>query len=127
MTNEKREAKNIIRQKSYQFSLRIIKLYKFLSETKKEFVLAKQVLRCGTSIGANIEEAIGAQSKKDFFSKISIAYKEARETKYWLLLLKDSHILTVDESKTLLDDIEELLKIIAKIQITTKGNIYNNS
>jgi len=127
MTNENKKPQNLIQQKSYQFSLRIIKLYKFLVETKKEFVLGKQILRCGTSIGANIEEAIGAQSKKDFFSKISISYKEARETRYWLYLLKDSQILTIDESKNFLDDIEELLKIIAKIQITTKDNLHKNS
>ncbi len=126
MTNEKTETKNLIQEKSYLFSLRIIKLYKFLAETKKEFVLGKQILRCGTSIGANIEEATGAQSKKEFFSKISIAYKEARETKYWLSLLIDSKILTVTEGKTILDDVEEILKIIAKIQITTKNSLLHS-
>ena len=81
---------NIIQQKSFAFALRIVHLYRYLTNEKKEFVLAKQALRSGTSIGANIEEAIGAQSEKDFLSKLSIAYKEARETKYWLNLLKAS-------------------------------------
>ena len=72
---------NILIQKTYPFSVRIVRLYQFLKEEKKEFVLSKQILRSGTSIGANAEEAIGGQSRKDFFSKLSIAYKEARETK----------------------------------------------
>ena len=78
---------NVVVQKSFDFALRIIKLYKYLLENKKETILSKQILRAGTSIGANIEEAQGAQSKADFFAKISIAYKEARETAYWLRLL----------------------------------------
>jgi len=84
---------NVIQQKSYAFALRIIQLYRYLAQEKKEFVLAKQILRSGTAIGANVEEAIGAQSKKDFLSKMAIAYKEARETKYWLRLLKDTKYL----------------------------------
>ena len=83
---------NLIQQKSFAFALRTVHLYRYLTNEKKEFVLAKQVLRSGTSVGANIEEAIGAQSQKDFLSKISIAYKEARETKYWLNLLKHLNI-----------------------------------
>ena len=75
---------NLIQDKSYAFALKIIKLYQHLTSTKKEFVLTRQLLKCGTSIGANVEEAIGGQSEKDFISKISIAYKEVRETKYWL-------------------------------------------
>jgi four helix bundle protein len=73
---------NIIQKKSFTFAVRIVRLYKYLVEQKKEFVLAKQVLRCGTSVGSNVEEAIGGQSKKDFLSKISIAYKESREIAY---------------------------------------------
>ncbi|MEN9598637.1 MAG: hypothetical protein RL596_948, partial [Bacteroidota bacterium] len=90
---------------------------------KKEFALAKQILRSGTSIGANIEESIGAQSRKDFLSKISIAYKETRETHYWLRLLNDSDFLTDKEFKSLSADCEELLKIIGAIQTTTKKTI----
>ncbi len=81
---------NVVRDKSYAFAIRIVKLYQHLSTKKKEFVLSKQILRCGTSIGANVEEALGGQSRADFVSKMSIAYKEARETCYWLRLLKDT-------------------------------------
>lgn len=85
---------NIIQIKSYDFAIRIVELYEFLSEEKKEFILSKQLLRSGTSIGANIEEAIGGQSRKDFFAKLSISYKEARETHYWIRLLTDMNYLT---------------------------------
>jgi four helix bundle protein len=78
---------NIIQQKSFAFAIRVVNLYKFLTNEKKEFVLSKQLLRSGTFIGANVEESIGGQSEKDFLSKLSIAYKEARETMYWLKLL----------------------------------------
>ena len=108
--------------KSYDFALRIIKLYKYLIEEKKEYVLSKQVLRSGTSIGANVEEAIGGQSRRDFLAKISIAYKETRETHYWLRLLRDSNFFEKDASQSLLGDCEELLKILGSIQKTTKGN-----
>ena len=84
---------NIVQFKSYAFALRIIKVYKFLSHEKKEFILSKQLLKSGTSIGANIEEAIGGQSKADFFAKITISYKESRELKYWIRLLKILNIL----------------------------------
>jgi four helix bundle protein len=112
---------NIIQDKSFAFAVRIVKLYKFLCDEKKEFVLSKQLLRCGTSIGANIEEAIGGHSEKDFFAKLTISYKEARETKYWINLLKASAILTDEEANPLLHDIEEILRIIGKIQITIKS------
>jgi four helix bundle protein len=78
---------NIIQDKSFAFEVRIVNAHKFLQKESLEFILSKQLLRSGTSIGANIEEAIGAQSKADFIPKLSIAYKEARETKYWLRLL----------------------------------------
>jgi four helix bundle protein len=113
---------NIIQIKSYDFAVRIIKVYQFLSNEKKEFVLSKQLLRSGTSIGANIEEAIGGQSGKDFFAKLTIAYKEARETHYWIRLLKDTDYLTKEQSESLLDDINELLKIIGSIQKTIRSN-----
>ncbi|MFH1896080.1 MAG: four helix bundle protein [bacterium] len=113
---------NLILNKSYQFSLRVIKLYRFLSEKKREFVLSKQVLRSGTGIGANVEEAIGAQSKKDFVSKMSIAYKETRETRYWIRLLKDSQYVDERAAESLLNDCEELCKIIGAIQKTSKIN-----
>ncbi len=111
---------NVVQEKSYKFALRIIKLYKYLTSEKKEFILSKQILRSGTSIGANIEEAIGGQSNKDFFSKMSIAYKESRETHYWLRLLRDSDYLDEKASISILKDSEELIKIIGSIQKTIK-------
>jgi four helix bundle protein len=88
-------------------------------------VLSKQILRCGTSIGANIEEALGGQSETDFLSKISIAYKECRETHYWIRLLCDSGIICENEKKSLIDDCEELLKIITSIQTSMKKRLNN--
>jgi four helix bundle protein len=111
---------NIIQQKSFAFAIRIVNLYKFLTTEKKEYVLSKQLLRSGTSVGANIEESIGGQSEKDFISKISIAYKEARESMYWLKLLKATDYLSQEQADSLLKDAEELCKIIGKIQITIK-------
>ena len=95
---------NIIQQKSFLFAIRIINLYKHLTNEKKEFVLSKQILRSGTSIGANIEESIGGQSDKDFLSKISISYKEARETIYWLKLLKETGYIKIDEFESIFND-----------------------
>ena len=113
---------NVIQIKSYAFAVRIVKVYQFLSNEKKEFVLSKQLLRCGTSIGANIEEAIGGQSEKDFFAKLTISYKEARETHYWIRLLKDTDYLTKEQSESLLYDVTELLKIIGSIQKTLRNS-----
>ena len=93
---------NIAREKSYNFSLKIIKIYQNLTQEKREFILSKQLIRSGTSIGANIEEAIGAQSKNDFISKISISYKESWETLYWLRLLTDSNLLDKQQSTMLI-------------------------
>jgi four helix bundle protein len=111
---------NVIRDKSYTFALRVVKLYQFLINEKKEFVLSRQILRSGTSIGANVEEAIGGQSGRDFQSKIAIAYKEARETHYWIRLLKGSDYLTDEHSQSILSDCEELMKILGSIQKTMK-------
>lgn len=111
---------NIILDKSFNFAVRAVNAYKYLIETKKEFVLSKQFLRSSTSIGANVEEAIGAQSKADFFSKMSIAYKEARETKYWIRLMEKTDYLISNESESLLNDLEEILRIIGKIQLSRK-------
>ena len=117
---------NPVLEKSYALALRIVELYKYLTEEKKEFVLSKQILRSGTSIGANVEEAEGAQSEKDFLSKMSIAYKEARETKYWLRLLNDSGYLEKNPTDSLFHDIEEVLKLIGSIQKTMKYKIRNS-
>jgi len=108
------ENENLIERKSYDFALRIIKVYKFLIK-KNEFVLSKQILRSGTSIGANIVEAQEAISKKDFRNKMSISLKEAVETKYWLNLLKDSEYLTEIQIKDLVKDLNEIIKILSKI------------
>lgn len=113
---------NVVQIKSYAFAVRIVKVYQFLCEQKKEFVLSKQLLRSGTSIGANIEEAIGRQSEKDFFAKLTISYKEARETHYWIRLLKDTNYLTEEQAGNLLKDADELLRIIGSIQKTMRNS-----
>jgi len=114
---------NILQEKSFEFAVRIVNLYKFLCEDKKEFVLSKQILRSGTSIGANIEEGIGGQSDKDFLAKFSISYKETRETIYWLKLLLATGFLTKEQSDSILQDAEELCKILAKIILTMKQKL----
>lgn len=121
------KTENLIQAKSYAFAVRIVRTYQHLSTSKKEYVLSKQVLRAGTSIGANVEEAIGGQSRADFLSKLGIAYKEARETSYWLRLLKDTDYLTNTEFQSIHDDAEELCRIISAIQKSTKGNNEANS
>ncbi|MBQ3416490.1 MAG: four helix bundle protein [Ruminococcus sp.] len=111
---------NIIEKKSFDFAIRIIKLYRYLGDKKKEYVLSKQILRSGTSIGANIAEAQQAQSKADFVSKISIALKETTETKYWLRLLNASDYLNNVEIKTILEDCVEIEKILTSILKSSK-------
>ena len=115
--------KDSVRDKSYAFALRMIKMYQHLTKDKQEFILSKQVLRSGTSIGANIEEASGAQSNKDFLAKMTIAYKEARETHYWLRLLHDSGYFTENAAISILNDCEELLKMLASIEKTTQSRL----
>jgi four helix bundle protein len=116
---------NIIQDKSFSFALRIIELYKYLTTTKKEFVLSKQILRSGTSVGANVEEGIGAQTKKDFITKISIAHKEARESNYWLKLLHTAKYISSPQFGSLNRDCEEIVKITGKIQKTSRDNLYD--
>jgi four helix bundle protein len=112
---------NIIVTKSFDFALTIIELYKQMIE-QKEFVLSKQLLRSGTSIGAIIQEATAAISKKDFTAKMSIASKEARETKYWLLLLDRSKLVDLDFSK-LIDEADQLINILTAIVKTSQNNV----
>jgi len=114
---DKKSSENLILDKSYQFSLMVIELYKFLTSEKKEYVLSKQLLRCGTSIGANINEAQAAISKKDFVAKMSFSSKEARESKYWLMLLKDSSYIDPNKAKVkqLLEEIKSIIKITTSI------------
>ena len=113
---------NVVQEKSYAFAVKIVMSYKQLIETKNECILSKQLLRAGTSIGANIEEAIGGQSRKDFFAKITISYKEARETKYWLRLLSDTNYINQEDFRTLSNDCDELLRIIGSIQKTIRNS-----
>ena len=114
------KAENILLTKSYNFALRIVNLYKFLQYENKEFLISKQIFRSGTAIGANSEEAIGGQSGKDFIAKLQIAYKEARETHYWIRILRDTNYISTEQSVSLLIDCDELLKIIGSIIKTMK-------
>ena len=112
---------NVIENKSFQFAIRIVRLYKFLCEEKKEYILSKQLLRAGTSIGANVTESQQAQSKPDFVAKISIALKEASETKYWIKLLGATEYLSENQTKSILDDCVEIEKILVTILKSAKN------
>lgn len=114
--------RGITLNKSFEFATRIVKLYKYLCENKKEYIISKQLLRCGTSIGANINEAQAAQTKKDFIAKMSIASKEARETKYWIDLLIATDYLSKDDkhTKSLFLETEELIKLLTSIVKTSQ-------
>lgn len=112
---------NVIENKSFQFAIRIVRLYKFLCEEKKEYILSKQLLRAGTSIGANVTESQQAQSKPDFVSKISIALKEASETKYWIKLLGATEYLSENQTNSILDDCVEIEKILVTILKSAKN------
>jgi len=114
---------NVIASKSYAFAIRIINLYKFLMQEKKELVLSKQLLRSGTAIGALIREAEHAQSKADFLNKMNIALKEANETEYWLMLLKDTKYISESEFQSIEKDCSEILKLLISIVKTTKNAI----
>ena len=111
---------NIVQQKSFLFAVRIVKLSKHLADGQREYVLSRQILKSGTSIGANIEEANGAISKREFSNKISIAYKEARETHYWIRLLKESEYISTQEFDLLIADCNELCKILFSILKTSR-------
>lgn len=113
---------NIVKTKSFEFAVRIVNLYKYLSESKKEFVLSKQVLRSGTSVGANIREAINAESKADFIHKLSIAQKECDETIYWIELLFATDYLNKDEFESINEDAVSMIKIIKSIIIKSKNS-----
>ena len=109
------EKDNPILKKSFAFAVRVVKPYKYLIEEKKEFTLAKQILRSGTSVGANIEEAIGGYSKKKFRGKMSIPNKEIRDTKYWLRLLKETDFVSTNQFESLYSDADELAKMLFRI------------
>lgn len=114
------DADNVILIKSKAFAIRIIKLYQFLCDSKKEFVLSKQLLRSGTSIGANVREAVRGQSKADFYAKMNISLKEASETEYWLELLYEAEYITEKEFTSIYKDCKELLKMLTSITKTQK-------
>ncbi len=114
-------SKNVIQNKSFSFALSIIELYKILQK-EREFVISKQLLRSATSIGANIEEATAAQTKKDFAHKMSISSKEARETRYWLQLLEKSQLVKGDYT-SYLNDITEIIRILTSIVKTAQKNL----
>ena len=122
----KKESKSIVAEKAYAFALLVILIYKEL-KTENEFILSRQILRSGTSIGANVNEAISAESKKDFVHKLSISLKEARETKYWLNLLKDSNFIHQEMFDKSNKKCEELIKILSSIILTTKQRYLKNS
>ena len=107
--------KSIIENKSFDFAIRIVKLYQYLCEDKKEYILSKQLLRSGTSIGANVSEAQRGQSKSDFYAKIAIALKEANETLYWIRLLHATEYLNEKEYLSLNSDINEIISILVAI------------
>ena len=111
---------NVIKDKTYGFALQVIKTYKKLASEQKEFVLSKQLLRSATSIGANIEEADGSISKREFISKVQISYKEAKETLYWLRLLHDSAYLVTSDFEVLSAQCDEIIRILSAILKTSK-------
>lgn len=115
--------KSIVGEKSYRLAIRIVNLYKWLCEEKKEYILSKQLLRSGTAIGALLKEAEHGQSKPDFLSKVNIALKEANETAYWLMLLKDTGYITDKEFDSIIIDAEEIIKILVTIVKTTKTRL----
>lgn len=111
---------SILRQKSYLFAVRVVKLHEYLVKQHKEFVLSKQLLRFGTAIGSLVREAQYAQSRKDFINKLSIALKEANETEYWLTLLTETGYIAVETSKSVLSDVKELLRMLTSSLKTSK-------
>lgn len=107
--------KNVVQEKSFAFAVSIVTLCKYLIESKKEYTLSKQLMRSGTSVGANVEEGLGGYTKKDFRAKMGIAYKEVRETKYWLKLLKETDFISEEQFNSLYADADEISKILFKI------------
>lgn len=114
--------KNVLKDKSFAFALRIVKMFKYLTEEKKEFVMSKQLLRSGTAIGALVREAEHSESKADFIHKLSISLKEANETEYWIDLLFQSGYIKEDDYKSLKEDGKELLRLLISIIKTSKSN-----
>lgn len=126
INNESFIMKSVVAPKSYAFALRIINLYKWLTAERKEFILSKQILRSGTAIGALVREAEHAQSKADFLNKMNVALKEANETEYWLMLLKDSSFISETEFISIHVDCTELIRLLISIVKTTKSKLNKN-
>jgi four helix bundle protein len=118
---------DVLKDKSFAFAVRCVNLYKYLSDTKKEFVLSKQLLRSGTSVGANIRESKNAESAQDFIHKLGISQKESDETMYWLELLKATDYIDNIMFDSMMRDAEELLKLIRSSILTKKNNLNNNN
>ena len=112
---------NTIQEKSFRFAVRIVKLCKYLQNEKKDYTLTKQLLRCGTSIGANVSEAQQAQSRPDFVSKLNIALKEASETEYWLRLLYETDYLNEEQYQSIMTDCSEVKSLLVTIVKSSKG------
>jgi four helix bundle protein len=112
--------RNVVKDKSFAFAVRVVNLYQYLCTVKKEFVLSKQLLRAGTAIGALVREAVQAESRVDFVHKLSIALKEANEAEYWILLLRETKYLTAKEAESISSDSTELLKLLTSIIKSTK-------
>ena len=112
---------NIIKEKSFLFAVRIVKLTKFLRETQNEYIMSKQLLRCGTSIGANVAESQQAQSRPDFISKLNIALKEATETNYWLRLLHETDYLNKEQFESIIADCRDIENLLISIVKTSKN------
>lgn len=117
---------NVIADKSMAFAVRIVNLYKYLTDKRSEYVISKQLLRSGTSIGANVSESVYAQSKADFKTKMYIALKEASESVYWIELLNRTEYLTESQAKSILDDCKELIRILSSITKTLKDTDSRN-
>ena len=113
---------NVVVQKSYAFSLRCVRLYKYLCSRDGNYIIGKQLLRSGTSIGANVREALRAQTRPDFITKLNVALKEASETEYWIELLRDSDNISSSQAESMLADCVELLKILTSIVKKSKEN-----
>ncbi len=121
----KAKEENIIAAKSYAFSIRCVNLYRFLCEERNDYTIGKQLLRSGTSIGANVKEAIRGYTKADFTAKMSIALKEASESEYWIEILRDTNYISAQQAESMLNDCTEVIKILISIIKTSQG-IKNN-
>ena len=119
--------KSIVADKSFDFAVKIVNIYKFLSAGKREFVISKQLLRSGTSIGANIAEALQAQSKRDYLHKMNISLKEANESLYWIRLLHATEFIDEEQKEDIFNDCTNLVKILASIVKTTKINLKDEN